>query len=334
MVNGVAGGREGRAAGIVAPMRAAVVEEYGTPRLREFPEPVASAGEVVVEVAAAGVNPVDVSKAAGTFYAGRARVPFVAGGEGVGTTADGRRVWFDRPVHPFGSMAERAVVIESGVLPVPDGLDDGIAVALGIAGLAAWLPLAWRAEVQPGETVLVLGATGVVGRIAVQAAKLLGAGRVVAAGRDAESLARAEELGADATVRFDGDADGGDLAGAFRAAAGGDVDVVIDPLWGAPAVAALHALGTGGRLIQIGQSAGAEAAVPSAAVRGKLAEIRGHTNFLAPPEERAAAYAQMCEHALAGRLAVDVERLPLAEVETAWARLRAGAGGAKLVLVP
>lgn len=320
--------------GIVAAMRAAVVEEYGTPRLREFQEPVAGAGEVVIEVAGAGVNPVDVSKAAGTFYAGRARVPFVAGGEGVGTTADGRRVWFDKPVHPFGSMAERAAVIEDSLLPVPGDLDDGVAVALGIAGLAAWLPLAWRAGLQPGETVLVLGATGVVGRIAVQGAKLLGAGRVVAAGRDAEALARAEELGADATVRFDGDADGGDLAGAFRAAAGGDVDVVIDPLWGAPALAALEALGTGGRLIQIGQSAGATASLPSAPVRGKLVEIRGHTNFLAPPQERAAAYAAMCEHALAGRLVVDVERLPLAEVETAWARLSSGAGGTKLVLVP
>lgn len=314
-------------------MYAAVVEEYGTPRYREFQEPVAGAGEVVVEVAAAGVNPVDLSKAAGTFYAGRARLPFVAGGEGVGTLADGRRVYFDQPVHPSGSMAQRAGVVEAGLLPVPDGLDDGVAVALGIAGLAAWLPLAWRAGLQPGETVLVLGATGVVGRVAVQAAKLLGASRVVAAGRDAESLARAEELGADATVRFD-HATTADLTDAFRAAAGGDVDVIVDPLWGEPAVAALGALGTGGRLIQIGQSAGAEAPIPSAFVRGKLAEIRGHTNFLAPREEKVAAYAAMTEHALAGRLTVDVERMPLAEVETAWARQRAGTGGTKLVLVP
>ncbi|MBB4664090.1 quinone oxidoreductase family protein [Conexibacter arvalis] len=315
-------------------MRAAVVEEYGTPRLRDFPEPVASAGEVVVEVAAAGVNPVDVSKAAGTFYAGRARVPFVAGGEGVGRLADGRRVWFDQPVHPFGSMAERAAVLESGLLPVPDRLDDGVAVTLGIAGLAAWLPLSWRARVEPGETVLVLGATGVLGRIAVQGAKLLGAGRVVAAGRDAEALARAAELGADATVRFDGEVAGEDLTDAFRAAAGGSVDVVIDPLWGEPAAAALGALGPGGRLIQIGQSAGPLASIPSAAIRGKLAEIRGHTNFLVPPEEKAAAYAALCEHALAGRLTVDVERLPLSEVERAWERQRAGTGGTKLVLVP
>jgi len=315
-------------------MHAAVVEEYGTPRHRTFREPVAGAGEVVVEVAAAGVNPVDVSKAAGTFYAGRARLPFVAGGEGVGRLADGRRVWFDQPVHPFGSMAERAVALEAGLLPVPDGLDDGVAVALGIAGLAGWLPLSWRAGLAAGETVLVLGATGVVGRIAVQAAKLLGAGRVVAAGRDADALARAEEAGADATVRFDGEVAGADLTDAFRAAAGGDVDVVVDPLWGEPAAAALGALGSGGRLIQIGQSAGAQAPIASAPIRGKLAEIRGHTNFLAPQEEKAAAYAAMCEHALAGRLAVDVERLPLAAVEAAWERLRAGAGGTKLVLVP
>lgn len=314
-------------------MDAAVVEEYGTPRFRAFPEPVAGAGEAVVEVAAAGVNPVDLSKAAGTFYAGRARVPFVAGQEGVGRLADGRRVYFDQPVHPSGSMAQRAAVLESGLLPVPEGLGDAVAVSLGVAGLAAWLPLSWRAQLAPGEVVLVLGATGVVGRIAVQAAKLLGASRVVAAGRDADALARAEELGADATVRFDGVARE-DLTDAFRASAGGDVDVVVDPLWGEPAAAALGALGTGGRLIQIGQSAGPLAEIPSALIRGKLADVRGHTNFLAPPEVKAEAYAALTAHAAAGRLTVDVETLPLAEVETAWERQRAGTGGTKLVLAP
>ena len=120
------------------------------------------------------------------------------GREGIGTV-DGRRVYFTA-TNPFGSMAQRALAEEDNLFDVPDGLDDGVAVALGIAGLAAWLPLAWRAKVQEGEAVLVMGATGVLGSIAVQAAKLLGAGRVVAAGRDAEGLERAARLGADATV--------------------------------------------------------------------------------------------------------------------------------------
>lgn len=314
-------------------MHAAVVEQYGTPRYREFEDPQAASGQLVVEVAAAGVNPVDVTKAAGRFYAGRAPLPFVAGGEGVGTVEGGRRVYFDKPLHPFGSMAERALVEAAAVIDVPDGLDDGLAVALGVAGFAAWLPLSWRAQLQPGETVVVLGATGTVGTIAVQAAKLLGAARVVAAGRSHEALARAAELGADAIVRLD-EHEGEELTAALSDAAGGAVDVVIDPLWGAPAAAALGAIAQGGRLIQIGQSAGATAELPSSAIRGTLAEIRGHTNFLAPYEVRAAAYRAMAEHAAAGRLRVDVERLPLSEVETAWERQAAGGHGRKLVLVP
>lgn len=205
-------------------------------------------------------------------------------------------------------------------------------MALGVAGLAGWLPLAWRARLQPGETVLVLGATGVVGQIAVQAARLLGAGRVVAAGRDAAMLAHAaERLGADETV--DLRAGGAALADAFRTAAGGDVDVVLDPLWGAPGAAALDALGTGGRLVQLGQSAGAEATISSAQIRGRQRDILGYTNFLVPAEVRREAYRMLVEHAAEGRIAVDVERIPLYDVTEAWGRLDGGAHR-KLVLVP
>jgi NADPH:quinone reductase-like Zn-dependent oxidoreductase len=316
-------------------VHAAVLHEHGTPVYDEFPEPEAAEGQVVVEVAAAGLNPVDVAKANGTFYAGKPPLPSVAGQEGVGVVAGagGRRVYFDRPIPPSGSMAQRALVDAASLMDVPDGLDDGLAVALGVAGLAAWLALSWRARLAPGETVLVLGATGVVGQIAVQGAKLLGAGRVVAAGRDEAGLRRATELGADATVQLPGAADADGLTAAFRDAAARDVDVTIDPLWGVPAVGALGALGVGGRLIQIGQSAGAEAAVPSRLVRGRIADIRGHTNFLAPDEVRRGAYAAMAEHAAAGRIRVEVERIPLADVAQAWERQQAGARR-KLVLVP
>jgi len=316
-------------------VHAAILHEYGTPVYGELPEPEATEGQVVVEVAAAGLNPVDVAKAAGTFYAGKPPLPSVAGQEGVGVVegAGGRRVYFDRPIPPSGSMAQRALVDAGSLMDVPDGIDDGLAVALGVAGLAAWLALTWRAELAAGETVLVLGATGVVGQIAVQGAKLLGAGRVVAAGRDAAGLERARALGADATVQLPGDPDAEELTDALREVAAGDVDVAIDPLWGVPAVGALGALGVGGRLIQIGQSAGAQAAVPSRLVRGRVADIRGHTNFLAPDEVRREAYGAMAEHAAAGRIRVDVERIPLADVERAWERQRSGAR-CKLVLVP
>jgi NADPH2:quinone reductase len=314
-------------------MHAAVLHEYGTPRFDEFPDPVAGPGEVVLDVLAAGLNPADVSKADGTFYGGKPPLPSVAGSEGIGRIdGEGPRYYFDQPVAPYGSMAERTLVRADGLIEVPEGIADGVAVAFGIPGLAAWLPLTWRTRLEPGETVLVLGATGVAGQIALQAAKLLGAGRVVAAGRSAERLARARERGADAAVAL-GELEGEQLTAAFRDAAGGDVDVVIDLLWGKPAAAALDALGPAGRLIQIGQSAGATATLPSSSIRGRLAEILGYTNFLAPFDVRAAAFRTMVEHAGAGRIVVEVEELPLWDVEEAWAKQRAGAGR-KLVLVP
>jgi NADPH:quinone reductase-like Zn-dependent oxidoreductase len=310
-------------------MRAAVLHDFGAPRYDEYDDPTAGAGQAVVEVAAAGLNPIDLARARGGSYLGAPELPSVPGMEGVGTL-DGRRVYFLEAVQPFGSMGERCLVDPAQAIAVPDGVDDATGVALGIAGLAAWLALEWRARVAAGETVLVLGATGTVGLIAVQAARLLGAGRVVAAGRDADGLRRATEAGADAVVHL-GETD--DLAGAFREAAGDRLDVVVDPLWGEPAVAALQAGTEGVRLVQIGQSAGAEATLPSAAIRGKLASILGHTNLRVPFDVLSAAYGALAEHAAAGRISVETEVLPLAEVQAAWERQTSGPGR-KLVLTP
>jgi NADPH:quinone reductase-like Zn-dependent oxidoreductase len=281
-----------------------------------------------VEVLAAGVNPVDVAICAGRFYAGRPPLPCVAGREGVGTL-DGERVYFDAPIAPFGSMAQRALVDPTSTYSVPDGVDDGVAVALGISGLAAWLSLTWRAELKAGEHVLVLAASGVLGQIAVQAAKLLGAERVVAAARSPKGLERCLELGADAAVRLDE----ADLPGALEAAGEGRIDVVLDPLFGEPFVAALGAASFGARLVQIGAGAGAQASVPSAAIRGKMLVIMGHTNFAAPPQVKREAYTRMAEMAAAGQLTVTSDAMPLERVAEAWERLAAGTHS-KIVLVP
>jgi NADPH2:quinone reductase len=312
-------------------MRAAILREYGqTPEIGEFDDPVASGGNEIVEVLAAGMNPVDILKASGHFYGGNPPLPSVTGGEGVGRLADGRTVYFDAPVPPSGSFAERALVSPDDTYAVPDGLDPALAVVFGIAGLAGWLALQYRANVQPGETVLVLGAGGVVGQVAVQAAKLLGAGRVVAAARSEDRLDRAVQQGADATVQI-GAVD--DLAEAFRAAGGGGIDVVVDPVWGEPAVAALAAMNPRGRLVQLGQSAGAEASVPSALIRGKTLDVLGHTNFGVPVADKRAAYETMAEQAAAGRLDVPVERVPLDAVPDIWERQRSSPG-VKLVVLP
>jgi len=305
-----------------------VLHEYGVPRADDFDEPQAGAGQARVEVLAAGLNPVDVAICAGRFYAGPPPLPSVAGREGV-ALLDGARVYFDGPVAPFGSMAQRALIDPDSVHPVPDGVSDGVAVALGISGLAAWLSLTWRAQLRPGEHVLVLAASGVLGQIAVQAAKLLGAGRVVAAARSREGLERCAQLGADATVRLDER----ELAAAFAAASHERIDVVLDPLFGEPLVAALAAASPGARLVQIGAGASAEATIPSAPIRGKMLVLMGHTNFAAPREVKAEAYARMAQAAASGALTVETDELPLEQVEEAWRRLGAGSHR-KIVLVP
>jgi len=310
-------------------MRAAVLTEYGVPHAGDFDEPVAREGQAVVEVSAAGLNPVDVAICGGRFYAGKPPLPSVSGREGVGTL-DGRRVYFDTPVAPFGAMAERSLIDPVSTYTVPDEVDDGVAVALGIAGLAAWLSLTWRAALKPGEHVLVLGASGVVGQIAVQGARILGAGRVVAAARSAPALERCLALGADRAVRL-GEAE--DLATALSEAADGRIDVVLDPLFGEPFVAAIQAASFGARLVQIGASAGQQATVPSAPIRGKVLTIMGHTNFAAPPEVKRTAYERMAAAAAAGELEVETERIPLERVDDAWARMEQGSHR-KILVIP
>jgi NADPH2:quinone reductase len=309
-------------------MRAAVVHEYGVPRPDEFREPEAGDGQAVVAVSAAGVNPVDVAICAGRFYAGAPPLPFVGGREGVGLL-EGRRVYFDGPVLPFGSMAERALVDPRATYDVPDGIEDGVAVSLGISGLAAWLALTWRAQLKPGEHVLVLGASGVLGQIAVQAARSLHAGRVVAAARSQEGLTRCLELGADAAVALGAHED---LPAALAQAADARIDVVVDPLFGEPFAAAVDAASFGARIVQVGASAGSQSTVSSAPIRGKALAILGHTNFAAPPEVKQAAYARLSALAASGELKVEFEAIELERVTEAWERLAAGAHR-KIVLV-
>jgi NADPH:quinone reductase-like Zn-dependent oxidoreductase len=312
-------------------VRAAILTAYGqTPEIGEFDDPVPGDDSAVVDVLTAGLNPVDIRMASGQFYGGNPPLPSVVGREGIGRTAEGRTIYFERPLPPYGSFAERALIDPNVTYSVPEDLDPGLAVVFGIAGLAGWLALEYRARMREGETVLVLGASGVVGQVAVQAAKLLGAGRVVAAARSEDGLRRATEHGADATVQI-GAVD--DLAEAFRDATDGGVDVVVDPVWGEPAAAAMVAMNERGRLVQLGESAGAVATVASAPIRGKSLDVLGHTNFAVPVEDKRVAYERMAKHAVAGELSVEVERVPLEDAASAWERQRSSPG-VKLVIVP
>jgi NADPH2:quinone reductase len=321
-----------RRAADAAEVRAALVEQIGEPPVvGEIGEPERGEGQALVQVTAAAINPVDISISKGLFHGGTPDVPYVMGREGVGRVVEGDKldpgtqIWFQPP--SGGSFAELALADESQAVVLPEGTDHSLAAALGIAGLTGWLAVEWRAHLRGGERVLVLGATGVVGLVAVQAARILGASRIVAAGRDAGSLEAARAAGAHETVVLPADAE------AFRAAAGGAPDVVIDPLWGEPAAQAVEAAGFSARVVQLGQSAGAEATLRSGAIRGKSLAIVGFTLGHVPQDKIEAAYRRLIELSSSGDLSIERETLPLDWAGEAWKRQQ-DSPHRKLVLVP
>src|SRR5215510_7577753 len=287
------------AAGGGAPaMRAAVLRRHGEPpRFGPHPAPSRRAGQALIRISAAPVNPLDVLCASGTSYFGQPALPYVPGTQGVGTVAEadsipaGQRVWFSCTAGMApgdGSMAELCTAPETALLPLPDGVSDDLAAALGLPAVAAWMALSWRGQLQMGEHVLVLGASGNVGQIAVQAARLLGAGRV---------------------------------------------DLVLDPVWGIPAEAALRVLSPSGRLVNLGSSAGAMAGFSSATLRSRVLSVLGYTNNALTDEQKTAALAEILAHAADGRITADRETLPLDRAAEGWARC-GQAPHARAVLTP
>jgi NADPH2:quinone reductase len=312
-------------------VKAAVINELGRPpEVVDWPEP---SGETVYEVSAVSLNPVDVNVGAGRYFGGHPELPYVPGCEGVGRSPDGTRVYLFSDglgLTRDGLLAERALAPADLGIPLPAAVSDEIAAACGIAGMAGWMPVAWRAPVRRDDRVLVLGASGTVGLVAVQAAKLLGAERVVAAGRNPERLQRAAELGADATVSLEEE----DLVAAFREAAGGNGPTyIVDMLWGQPAVAAIQAAAPGWRLAQVGQSAAAEATLASAVIRGKMGEIYGYTDFVVAKDVFREQYLRLIGHAAVGEIVLDIETYPLARIAEAWERQANGPNGKIVVTV-
>lgn len=211
-------------------MQAAVVNVLGeAPKYQSFPDPVVEQGEALVKVRAAGLHQVVKSIAAGAHYASGGGLPAVPGVDGVGTLADGHRVFFGFVRRPWGTMAELAAVPLAWCTPVPDGLDDAHAAAIANPGMSAWVSMKERAALAPGETVLILGATGVAGQLAIQTARILGAKRVIAAGRNVAAISGAD---VDAAIGLAEPEEA--IAGALAKEAANGIDVVIDYLWGRP----------------------------------------------------------------------------------------------------
>jgi NADPH:quinone reductase len=339
-------------------VRAAVVEALGRPpAAAEVPEPRRRAGEALVRIRAAALNPVELHIWNGHFFDGQPRPPYVIGLEGIGVVEEGDRLAPGTRVrvefvHPGygrdGAVAEYAVVPEqadasdrasqASVAPIGDELDDAEAAALGVPVFTAMMCLD-RAEAAgaplDGAHVLVTGATGAVGLVAVQLAKLRGAARVVAAGRNPERLERARSLGADASVELAPGLGRDELRALFTEAAGERLDVALDPLWGEPARAAIEALTRDGVYVSFGQAAAPLAELSGIPLRNRRVTVVGHSGAWATPEERQAALARAHELARRGGcpLTLDTEVFTLDEIGDAWERLSRSAGR-RLVVRP
>ncbi|MGW1760845.1 quinone oxidoreductase family protein [Streptomyces mirabilis] len=311
-------------------MQAAVIHTLGTgPVVGEYPDP--PADQRVAEVVAAALNPVDVVIAGGKFPFRQAQSPFVAGYEGVARLGDGSHRYFSDPELPYGSLAELVPLAGADTVAVPAGLDPATAVALGGSGIAAWLSLAQTGRLRAGESVLILGAGGQVGGIAVQAARLLGAARVVAVVRDDAGRQRALDRGADVAVSS---AEAGSLVERLREAAPDGVDLILDAVWGPVIGPAIEIARRGARVVQVGNSGGALATLPAPVLRGRMVTFLPHATPLFTAGERAAAYERLTAHAAAGEVSVNAERVALADTASAWKRLTAGGSSRKLVITP
>jgi NADPH:quinone reductase-like Zn-dependent oxidoreductase len=309
-------------------MQAAVVNVRGqAPKYQSFADPVAEEGETLLRVRAAGLHPIVKSLASGSHYASAGEGPSVPGVDGVGVLEDGSRVYFLFVRKPWGTMAERAAAPRKSCISVPDGLDDVVAAAIANPGMSAWVTLKERARLVEGETVLVMGATGVAGQLAIQAARLLGAKRVIAAGRNLEAIAAAD---VDRVIALSQPEDAVREALAAEAAAG--IDVVVDYLWGRPTELLLEALAKGfkatathkTRLVEVGSSAGQTITLPGATLRSIDLTLLGSGFGSAPLKLILATIPTLFEKAASGSLKIAVEPIPLAEVETAWDRVEKG----------
>jgi NADPH2:quinone reductase len=314
-------------------MRAIEVQEYGGPEvlvLRDVADPVPIEGEVLIDVSAAGVNFADTHKSENAYFE-PTPLPFVPGGEVAGTTSDGQRV----VAFAEGAYAEKAVAPAPLVFPIPDALNDDVALALMVQGVTAWHLLRTSAQIRDRESVVVHAAAGGVGTIAVQLARRFGAGRVIAVASTPEKRALAERLGADATL----DSGSSDLAAGLRAAnEGRRVDIVLEMVGGKTFVESLKALAPFGRLVVYGQ-AGREG-TPRVDPGGLMAGSRGVLGFwlvhlLRRPDMLREAVNELFDAAASGEIEVVVGgSYPLGDARRAHEDLLARRTSGKVVLVP
>ncbi|MFB7652442.1 MULTISPECIES: zinc-binding alcohol dehydrogenase family protein [unclassified Streptomyces] len=320
---------------------AAIVDAPGSePRLGPVVLPPRTPGTTLIAVVAAPLNPLDLLIASGTFHSARHEEPYVPGRECVGIVLASDRyplgawVYGESEASPGspGAFATQALIADEDLLLLPNGLDPVRAAAVGNSGIAAYMPLMEEAGLRPGETVLVLGATGAVGQIAIQVARGCGAGRVIGVARDRAALSGLLELGADAVVDLRADEDAEELAARLLAAAG-SVDVVLDGVYGMPLEAALRVCAPRARVVNIGNPAGATAQVPAGLLRGKQLTLSGFAGLHIPLRDKRAALTWLWTALVRGELKVDVRTVELGELPQAW-RAQAASPHHKCVVLP
>jgi NADPH:quinone reductase-like Zn-dependent oxidoreductase len=320
-------------------MNAAVIDDFKKPpRYTIFPDPVPAAGEKLVTVTAAGLHQIVKSLANGSHYGSTGELPFIPGVDGVGRLEDGKRVYFGGGRSPYGTFAERSLAPSWLSIELPEGLDDVTAAGIANPGMSSWMALLGRAKFVAGESVLVLGATGVSGQLAVQIAKRLGARRVIAAGRNPKTLEQLRSFGADAVVSLEQERDA--LVTALRQEIAHEgVDVVLDYLWGAPAEALLGALSHRGlakatprlRYVQIGAVAGPEISLPAATLRSSSIEILGSGIGSASLDQIVRELGDFFRTAATQPFHFQAKAVPLKDVESIW---NVAEPGVRLVFKP
>lgn len=322
-------------------MRAAVLRGHrSAPEVEQWQPPAPGPGESLIELRAAPITPLDLLCASGTSYFGPPALPYVPGVQGVGlvvksaTVPAGTMAWFSTTAGMApgdGSLRECCSVADGDVLPLSYDVAPELAAALGLSAVAAWMAVTWRGELHEGEQVIVLGGGGTVGQVAIQVAKLRGARRVIAGCRSAAGADRARRCGADAVVRLDTD-DVPDLASRFAEASDGPTELIIDPLFGVPAAAALRTARRYARLVQLGGSAAETAPIDSSTVRSRSLCLLGYTNNELTPTQRADAFNAVLSLAAKGRLTVGYESVPLDGIAKAWTRQARGEAPVRLVI--
>jgi NADPH:quinone reductase-like Zn-dependent oxidoreductase len=307
-------------------MRAAVVRTLGQPpEYGEFADPQAAADEELVSMTASAINPLTLSRAGGMHYSAQTPTPFVAGVDGVGRTAGGERVYVRATRAPFGTLGEWAPVQKSQLIPLPDGVSDTLAAAVAIPGLSSWNPLVHRAPIRERTSVIVHGATGAAGRMAIQISRHLGARAIVAMGRNRERLAALRDLGVERVIPTDQPADA--IQDEVRAAAKElEVGVVIDYIWGPTAAAVIAGLGGPGsprgpapiRFVQIGAMAGSSITLDSVPLRSSGLEILGSGIGSSTTEQTLESLRDLFAATASARFRLDTRVRPLADVQESW----------------